>query len=135
MIFNRYYKNLKPLKCKSDLRSVSQYHTYDYYDTFVQTNQAFQKQNCNGHGWYQSKFMGGCGDTCGCTQFLLEKVFGSQLFNTGEITAWHSTSMTSSRAVKQWEESKGGHREAMLNRSHDYIGCYMYQNYGSCLFA
>ena len=43
----------------------------------------------------------------------LENVFGSQ------ATVWEVQGLLSS--------GKGGHREAMLNRSHDYIGCYMYQ--------
>ena len=133
-ISNRGRRGLSSLRCDETLRTVSALHTYDYTDSAAQYgHQSFVDQNCNGHGWYQPKFMLDCGSTCGCTQWLIEN-YGSNLFNTGEISAWHSNRMTSSRAVKQWENSDG-HREQMESRSNRYIGCDMFGKFGNCLFA
>ena len=131
-ISNRGRRGLSSLRCDKTLRTVSQLHTYDYTDTAAQTNQAFLPQ-CDGHGWYQPKFKNGCQGTCETTQCLINK-YGSNLFSTGEITAWHSNRITSSGAVRQWENSSG-HRGAMESRSARYIGCEMFGKYGNCLFA
>ena len=133
-ISNRNRRGLSSLRCDETLRTVSQLHNYDYTDTAAQYgHQSFVSQNCNGHGWYQSKFMNGCEGTCEATQCLIYK-YGSNLFSTGEISAWHSNRMTSSQAVRQWENSSG-HRGAMESRSARYIGCEMFGKYGNCLFA
>ena len=131
-ISNRGRRGLSSLRCDKTLRTVSQLHTYDYTDTAADTNQAFLP-HCDGHGWYQPKFKNGCQGACETTQCLINK-YGSNLFSTGEITAWHSNRITSSGAVKQWENSSG-HSQIMRSQSARYIGCEMFGKYGNCLFA